>query len=165
LTCTDNGFEAASTIDSEADATCKKDRYWYEENLRHFRAKYHSQCLFNRKLSIVPELRFEFDDFGLLHGEFMCNGDHQGYDFMVHGGIIAALIDASMAQCLMGHGVLGYTTDLSVKYRKPVKINTMTRLETAITEVKCKLLYFMCCTFIQGNICVVKSEGKFFKVK
>ena len=74
--------------------------------------------------SIVPGLRFRFADSGVLHGQFNCSDFQQA---MIHWvmGVIAAIIDASMAQCLMGHGIVGYTVDLTVKYRKPVIINQL----------------------------------------
>lgn len=136
----------------------------YECRLKKLRAAHHSECVFNRKPSIVPGLQFSFDDAGVLHGTFSCNGYQQGYDQMVHGGVIAAVIDASMAQCLMGHGIVGYTADLSIKYRKPVKIHTVSTLVTSIAEVKCNLLYTLNCIISQEEICV-KANGKFFKVK
>ena len=142
-----------------------RDRFYYEENLKRLRDIHHSRCLFNRELSIVPGLRFSFDDSGALLGEFTCNGFQQGYDGIVHGGVIAAIIDASMAQCLMGHGVVGYTANLSVKYRKPVAIRTATMLQTSIVAVNCSVLYSMSCKITQNDVCVVKADGKFFKVK
>jgi acyl-CoA thioesterase FadM len=70
-----------------------------------------------------------------------------------------------MAQCVMGHGVVGYTADLSVRYRKPVMIRTKTALKTSITAVKCGLLYSMNCEITQGEKLVVSATGRFFKVK
>ncbi len=137
----------------------------YEQTLACLKAKYHSQCLFNRKPSIVPDLRFWFDDAGTFHGSFNCNASQQGYDTMSHGGVIAAIIDASMAQCLMGHNIVGYTVNLSIKYRKPVLIDTMTKLETSIIAINYSVLYSMNCKIIQNGVCVVKADGKFYKVK
>ena len=137
----------------------------YEKNLRRFRDTYHSQCLFNRQPSIVPGLRFSFNDTGALLGEFTCNEFQQGYNEMVHGGVIASIIDASMAQCLMGHGVVGYTVNLSVKYRKPVMIGTRTTLETRVIERNYGLLHSMKCKMFQGKNRVVQATGRFFKVK
>lgn len=140
-------------------------RAFYEENLKRLRVIHHSKCLFNRQSSIVPGLQFCFDNTGKLLGEFSCDRDNQGYDGMVHGGVIAAVIDSSMAQCLMGHGVVAYTANLSVKYRKPVRIDTKTTLTTSITTVNCGLLYSMNCEIIQNRNIVVQAKGSFFKVK
>lgn len=137
----------------------------YEQTLAELKSRHHSECLFNRQPSIIPGLKFWFDDAGTFHGSFNCNAYQQGYDTMVHGGVIAAIIDASMAQCLMGHGVVGYTANLSVKYRKPVTIRTATKLQTSIVAVNCSVLYSMSCKITQNDVCVVKADGRFFKVK
>ena len=164
LTWTDNGPEVSAAENITIDETSLKISSWYESNRRQFQATHHSQCLFNRDPAIVPGLRFEFDDRGVLRGEFKCNGYQQGYDQIVHGGVIAAIIDASMAQCLMGHGIVGYTADLAIRYRKPVKIRTTTRLETSIMSAK-RNLYTMKCMLSQDETCVIEADGKFFKVE
>jgi acyl-coenzyme A thioesterase PaaI-like protein len=137
----------------------------YERNLNELKALHHSQCLFNHQHSIIPDLGFKFDDDGALYCEFACNESQQGYDGMTHGGVIAAIVDASMAQCLMGHGVVGYTTDLSIKYRKPVKVCKRTMLKTSIITVNVGLLYTLKCEIMQSHNLVVEATGRFFKVK
>jgi len=166
LTCEQDGMVGAATDKQKFEiAETTEGRARYEGNLKRFSDIHHSQCLFNRQPPIVPGLRFSFNDSGALLGEFTCNGFQQGYDEMVHGGVIAAIVDASMAQCLMGHGVVGYTVKLSVKYRKPVLIRTKTTLTTSITVVNCGLLYSMKCEIIQNRNLVVQAAGQFFKVK
>jgi hypothetical protein len=137
----------------------------YERNLIQLKELHHSQCLFNCQPPVVPGLQFRFDDSGALNGDFICNGIHQGYNDMVHGGVIAAIIDASMAQCLMGHGVVAYTAELSIKYRKPVLIHVPAVLKTSIVEISAGLLYTLKSEVIQNFNIVVQTTGKFFKVK
>jgi len=113
----------------------------------------------------VPGLRFSFDDTGRLHGEFTCEDGHQGYDGMVHGGVIAAITDASMAQCLMGHDIVAYTADLTIKYRKPVKTHQPTVLTTHIETVNVGMLYTMSCEITQNRTLVAEAKARFIKVK
>lgn len=137
----------------------------FEQKLNHLKALHHSQCLFNSQTPVVPGLQFRFDDSGILHGEFTCNGYHQGYDNMVHGGVIAAIIDASMAQCLMGHGVVAYTAKLSIRYRKPVLIRKQAVIKTSIENVDAGLLYTIKTTIMQDQKLVVQGTGRFFMVE
>lgn len=44
----------------------------------------------------------------------------EGYDGMLHGGVIATLLDAAMTNCLFAHGHCGVTADLHLRYRHPV---------------------------------------------
>jgi len=155
---------ADDKLNSQVDPGVVKSAF-YEENLEKLRGIHHSQCLFNRETSIIPGLRFWFADSGVLQGQFNCSEFQQGYDTMVHGGVIAAIIDSSMAQCLMGHGIVGYTIDLAVKYRKPVIISQLATLTTEITGVNCKVLYSMKCKIVQSHNLVVQATGRFYKVK
>jgi uncharacterized protein (TIGR00369 family) len=45
----------------------------------------------------------------------------QGYDGIVHGGVISALLDAAMTHCLFRHGVQALTADLHVRFLSPVR--------------------------------------------
>lgn len=140
-----------------------KTRNRFDKKCQALRRHYHANCLFNRFPSPVPGLAFAFDDAGILRGEFACTGYQQGYDGMVHGGVIAAIIDASMAQCLMGHGVVGLTTHLSIKYRKPVTIREKAIVETTIREVHAGCLYSLECTIVQQKCRAVQATGKFYR--
>jgi acyl-coenzyme A thioesterase PaaI-like protein len=137
----------------------------YEWNLVILRNIHHSQCIFNRQPQIIPDLRFWFDDSGVYNGVFTANHNQQGYDAMIHGGVIAAIIDASMAQCLMGHGIPGYTADLSIRYRKPAIINQLTYTKTYVSEIKLNTLYTLQCIITQANQTIVQATARFFKVK
>jgi hypothetical protein len=137
---------------------------YYEQNLHNFKNCYHSQCIFNIR-EPVPGLCFSFNNHGELLGTFTCTNIHQGYDGMVHGGILAAIIDASMTQCLMGHGVAGYTVDLSVKYCKPVMMNTRSELLTTIISSHFGLLYSIKSEITQNNNRLVQATARFFKSK
>lgn len=135
----------------------------YDQNLARLRSEHHSQCLFNREPALVPGLRFWFDNAGVLSGEFNCNGFQQGYDNMVHGGVVAAIVDASMAQCLMGHAIVGYTMELSIKYRKPVLIRSLASLKTWIKEVAIGRIYILKSEITQNRHLVVQATGRFYK--
>ena len=107
----------------------------FHNNLERLKRIHHSYCIFNRHSPFIPELQCSFDDEGVLHGAFTCTEKYQGYNGRVHGGAIAAIIDASMTQCLMGHGVVGYTADLSVKYRNPVITECAASIKICINSI------------------------------
>lgn len=153
-------------IDTEEGLECEHDHpvrnsSYYEQNLNRLKRTFHSQCLFNRQQSFIPDLHFHFDDSGALHGQFSCGEQFQGYDGMVHGGIVAAIIDASMAQCLMGHGIAGVTIELTVKYRKPVLTDKKTDVTTRIESVNCGILHTLKCEIVQNHNLVVQGTGRF----
>lgn len=52
--------------------------------------------------------------------------NHQGYDGMVHGGIISTVFDEVMAWAVTNAGIWAVTGRLSSTYRKPVEIGVPT---------------------------------------
>ena len=134
----------------------------YDLTLKELKDAHHSECVFQRNAP-VNNLHFCFSDDGTLMGKFLCSTEHQGYDGIVHGGIISAVIDASMAQCCMGHGFVAYTTDLSIHYRRPVRINAPCILQTRIVSTARSVLFSLECQITQHGQVHVEAEGRFFK--
>ena len=61
--------------------------------------------------------------------EFSPGADHQGYDGVIHGGIVYSLLDDVMANFLFLNGIKAYTAKCEVRYRNPVFVGTSLRLE------------------------------------
>jgi acyl-coenzyme A thioesterase PaaI-like protein len=112
----------------------------------------------------VDNLRVLFSEDGTLLGSFVCSTEHQSYNGIVHGGIIVAIIDASMAQCCMGHGIVAYTTNLSIRYRDPVRIGIPTSLETRIVSEARGVLFSLEYHIMQEGRLHVEAKGRFFRV-
>lgn len=136
---------------------------WYEKNLDRLKESFHSRCLFKQG-GPVENLRLSFTDSGDLHGTFRCDGRHEGYDGRIHGGILAAIIDASMTQCLMGHGIAGYTGELSIRYRDPVALNSVAEMETRLVNDRFDKFYEIETAVLQEKKTCVTAKAKFLKV-
>ncbi len=125
--------------------------------------KHHRNCLFKNILEEGNDLSFSFDEKGNLIGRFYCHERYQGYDNRIHGGIMATIIDESMVHCLMGHEVIGVTTELSIKYRMPVYINRYVDIITAISDTFLGgALYQLKTEVIQNKRKSITAVGKFF---
>lgn len=78
---------------------------------------YHSRCLLCGDLNPWSlGLSFEAGDDGTVSTTFRADPRLQGYDGIIHGGVIAALLDAAMTHCLFHHGIAGVTGDLHVRF-------------------------------------------------
>ncbi len=125
--------------------------------------KYHHNCLFKNILKDGNCLAFTFDNNGTLKGRFFCHEKYQGYDNRVHGGIIAAVIDESMVHCLMGHDIVGVTTELHIKYRLPIFINQHIDIITQITESLLDgMIYNLTTEVLQDKKNVITATARFF---
>jgi len=57
---------------------------------------------------------------GGVETSFDCQKIFEGYENRMHGGVIAALLDGAMTNCLFAHGHLAVTAELTVRYWQPV---------------------------------------------
>lgn len=72
-------------------------------------------------------LRFFINDDGTVETEFKLGEAYQGYPGIVHGGVVASILDEVLGRVHMGSDPeqprFMYTAKLDVRYRKPVPIN------------------------------------------
>lgn len=139
-------------------ATVKK----YHDRLVRLVRDHHGECVF-RNNPPIEDLRSDFRPDGTLVGRFTCGSRHQGFRDRAHGGLMAAVVDASMAQCLMGHGIVAYTADLSLRYRGPVHLGVQATVETRIVEEALGMLYRLECRIRQGRETRVVGKGRFYR--
>ena len=68
-------------------------------------------------------VKLEFDwDGKVARAEFIPTELHQGWGDIVHGGILATLLDEAMAYAACFEGVSGVTGAMEVKYKKPTRV-------------------------------------------
>lgn len=65
----------------------------------------------------------------------------QGYQGMLHGGVIAALLDSAMTHCLFHNGVRGVTGDLHVRFVEPVPCDSTLVIQARIASRNPPLFY------------------------
>ncbi|HCC71052.1 MAG TPA: PaaI family thioesterase [Bacteroidales bacterium] len=89
---------------------------------------------------------------------------YQGYINVLHGGIIATLLDEAGAWCVtVKMGTAGVTSELKVRYLKPVFMNRGNiNIKARILKVEDRHVYLKCeLTDGNGKICA-ESEAVFF---
>ena len=80
-------------------------------------------------------LKMEFkeqDETYLSH--FTGSAQHQGYDGILHGGIISTLLDEIMARYIYAKGLNAVTARLEVRYLKPTPIGVPLLIKGRITK-------------------------------
>lgn len=60
----------------------------------------------------------------------------QGYTGMLHGGVIASLLDSAMTNCLFQQGINAVTGDLRIRYRHPTPCNAELFLRARVVSEK-----------------------------
>ena len=79
----------------------------------------------------------EQDDTYITH--FTGQPQHQGYDGIMHGGIVSTLLDEIMARYLYAKGMNAVTARLEIRYLKPTPIGVPLLIKGKISAQKGKL--------------------------
>jgi uncharacterized protein (TIGR00369 family) len=68
------------------------------------------------------QLQFALRPDGRLETRFVPRAHHAGWEGVLHGGLMATLLDEAMMAYLYRNGVNAATAELSVRFREPVRL-------------------------------------------
>jgi uncharacterized protein (TIGR00369 family) len=68
--------------------------------------------------------------------EFTLDSRFEGWEGVVHGGILCTILDEVMAWALVGEDNWGVTARMNVAFRRPVEVGRTVRAEGWITEAR-----------------------------
>ncbi len=81
-------------------------------------------CIGCGKLSTIGlKMSFEIDDALAVESRISVGPTFAGWRGVVHGGIVALLLDEAMAYAAAAHGVLGMTGELKMRFRASVPVD------------------------------------------
>lgn len=107
-------------------------------------------------------LRYNVQSDSSVAATFLGNCALEGYAGLLHGGVIAALLDGAMTNCLFAHGVAGLTVELRVRYHAGVAATEEVFL-CAWLESKAHGLYQLRAELTQGGAVKASATGKFMQ--
>ena len=83
-------------------------------------------------------VRWFYDaDAGRVVGTFTGSSHHSGYADVLHGGIVASLLDECLAwACAVGRGTYFVTGELTLKYKRPAPLGVPVTVTGAATEAR-----------------------------
>lgn len=65
-------------------------------------------------------LQYQRDEKGVMEAEWIPDADLEGFEGIVHGGIVSTVLDESMAQAVSASGINALTAELRVRFRQQV---------------------------------------------
>jgi len=102
-------------------------------------------------------LEFYLAPDGAVEASFACNKVFQGYPATLHGGIISALLDGAMTNCLFAHGHASMTAEINIRFRHPVTTDHPAMVRAWITS-STRPVHELTAELIQDGL--VKASGK-----
>jgi acyl-coenzyme A thioesterase PaaI-like protein len=109
-------------------------------------------------------LRFNIRSDGSVVSHFEGSSLFQGYRGIIHGGIVAALLDAAMTHCLFHHGIQALTGDLQVRFLNPIPHDARLDMRARIVEA-IPPLYKLESGLIVGKRLMARGRGKFMRTE
>jgi uncharacterized protein (TIGR00369 family) len=90
----------------------------------------------------------------------------EGYDGMVHGGILSALLDEAMVYAgFYSAGSFSVTGELTVRFVKPVAVGGAYTVRGRVTETRGRIVSAESELQDAGGSVLVWAKGKLFRVK
>jgi uncharacterized protein (TIGR00369 family) len=99
------------------------------------------------------------DDFGVF-AEFDASPLWQGYEGVLHGGMICTLLDSAMTHCLFQQGVEAMTAELQVRFIKPVLCTEKLQLKAVLKSKQRNLFHLYAELGCYGEV-LAKGEARF----
>lgn len=109
-------------------------------------------------------LHLRFERAGqMVRTRFVPGEWHEGWQGVVHGGILAAVLDETMAYTIFFSGVKGVTAKMEIRYRAPIRQGDVLDVEAKITKDTRRLVDVACRIVREGQV-VVEASGRFIKL-
>ena len=90
--------------------------------LKKIQSQFHSRCVVcGSSNSRGLGLEFVLSEAGVVEAEFFCDEAYEGYQGVLHGGVVSSLLDGAMTNCIFAHGCSAVTAELNVRFRHPVE--------------------------------------------
>lgn len=137
--------------------------YTVEKNMINQTHPLHSNCIIC-KSSNPDSLGMTYtiiDDW--LASSLITTEHMQGYDGIIHGGIIAAMLDAVMVNYLLYHKIQALTAELNIRYKEVLPTNQQIQVRATLLSRK-KMLYVLKSELICNQRLIAAATGKFISI-
>ncbi len=132
-----------------------------QTELQQMRAQTHSNCVVCSPANARSLcLEFTASDDGSVQACFDCDESFEGYAGMLHGGVIASLLDGAMTNCMFAYGVPAVTVELTTRFRRPVLVGEIATVRAWIERCLTPL-YQLKAEVSQNGHLKANASGKF----
>jgi acyl-coenzyme A thioesterase PaaI-like protein len=109
-------------------------------------------------------LKFYKNEDGVVFGNFFADPKYEGYSGIIHGGIIATLLDSAMTHCLLMKDIPALTGRLSIKYSTPIRTGTVVKLEARIVDQFHEMFMLQGKAWVDGKK-VASAEARYVELR
>jgi len=96
-----------------------------------------------------------------VKASFWCDKNYEGYPGVMHGGMITAIFDGAMGNCLFACGKTAVTVEMTTRFKHPVAIQQYATVSARIKRFS-NPLYLLEAQMSQDGIVKAIAKGKFY---
>jgi uncharacterized protein (TIGR00369 family) len=111
-------------------------------------------------------LRVNFEinkELRVISAKFTPTDDHQGYEGIVHGGILSALLDEAMGKLTVSLGIPAVTAEMKVTFKAPAAPGDELFVSGRLTEETKKLIQAQA-KIERGPVLIAEATGKLVRI-
>jgi len=132
-----------------------------DAGLRQLSTQAHPHCVMcSHANECGLQLEFNASDDAEVAATFDCDARFEGYTGVLHGGIIASLMDSAMTNCLFAEGIPAVTVGLTIRFRHPV-VTGFTATVRAWIERSAPPRHVLRAEIVQDGQVKASAEGRF----
>jgi uncharacterized protein (TIGR00369 family) len=99
---------------------------------------------------------------GRASAEFILPKHFQGYKDIVHGGVIAALLDEAMIKAVLARGIHAITAEITVRFKNPLRTGGRAAVEAEITNIGKRLIEAKAMIKDPNGKTIAEGKGKLY---
>ncbi|MDH4163530.1 MAG: PaaI family thioesterase [Nitrospirota bacterium] len=111
------------------------------------------------------KVRFELNKAGrTASGIFQARKEHEGFENVIHGGVIAAVLDEAMVKLARHCGIPAVSAEITVKFKAPAAPGDELSVTARILS-ETKRLIETEATISRGPVVISEATGKLLRIK
>ncbi|HPU35401.1 MAG TPA: PaaI family thioesterase [Bacillota bacterium] len=96
---------------------------------------------------------------------FVGTPEHQGWNGVIHGGLLATLLDETMSQWLWARNIVTMTAEMTTRYRTATPVGVKLTIEARRVAERGRLLQMEAWVKLPDGTVSARATAKFLKVK
>ncbi len=114
--------------------------------------------------SIGLKLAFKMEG-EVCRARFVARPEHQGWNGVMHGGLVATVLDEAMAQWLWQNGLKTMTAEMTIRFSHAVPVGEELTIEGRMISQRGRLIEMSAQILLPDGRVAAKARSKFLVVK
>jgi acyl-coenzyme A thioesterase PaaI-like protein len=110
-------------------------------------------------------LKMMFEQDGdICRSRYTTGPEHQSWNDVVHGGLLATMMDEAMGKWLWEHGLTAMTAEMTIRYSAVVPVGVTLTIESHLVSQKRKLIEMAASITLPDGSVAARAKAKFLEV-